>query len=175
MNEERVHHETYKCFWDNLPTNFSKSFFFQNRKFSSPFLLYAVYNFTPACTINSLRHCDPLNQYYLSTPKYFPDRPLIIPQECHVSTDSAQIDPDSIPIAVALPYLHLSKVFDHKPNDKALKIYITLASQQHAFSEQFFVTAQSAAFISEKRYQHKTNTNSKSASYAQVTSSAKVY
>ena len=55
-------------------------------------------------------------------PKTFPERQLVVPQELPFSTDSAQIDPDCIPITVAQPYPHLSKVFDFTLNDKALKI-----------------------------------------------------
>ena len=42
-------------------------------------------------------------------------------------------------------------------------------------SEIFILTAQSIAFVSEKQFRHNANPNTQSVSYAQVTSSAKVY
>ena len=69
----------------------------------------------------------------------------------------------------------MSKVFDNPLNDKALKRCNILASQHHSYIELILLTAQSAAFISEKRDRHNTNTNSQSVSFAQVTSSTKVY
>ena len=120
VDEKRVHHETWKRFWDNLPTNFRKNFVLQNRKFTSPFSFDFLYNLKPAYTISSLWNFDVLKQYYLFTPKHFPDRPLIIPQECDISTESAQLDPDCILAIVAHPYPQLSEVFDQPLNEKAL-------------------------------------------------------
>ena len=69
--------------------------------------------------------------------KNFPDRPLIFPHENPISTVSAHIDPDCIPTTVAQPYPHLSKVFDQPLNDKAPKMFETLASQLYSFSDPF--------------------------------------
>ena len=53
-----------------------------------------------------------------------------------------------IPATVTQPYPHLSKIFHHTLNDKALKIYNTLASQHYTYSNILFLTSQSAVFIS---------------------------
>ena len=109
------------------------------------------------------------------TPKNFPDRPLSIPQESLYSTDSALIAPACNPFRVAQPYLHLSNFFEHPLNNESLKIDNTFASQNHSYIVHLFLTIYSAAFISTKQYQHHANRSFQSLSYAQVTSSAKVY
>ena len=42
---------------------------------------------------------------------------------------------------------HLSKILDHPLNDKALKIYNTLALPHYYYAEFLFLTAQSIAFF----------------------------
>ena len=108
--------------------------------------------------------------------KNFPDRPLIIPQDCLVSNDSVHFDPDCILTTVAQPHPHLSKVFGHPLNDKGLKTNKRVASQHFSYIELFFffLPAQKAAFLSLAQYRDITSTNSQSVSYAQVTSSANV-
>ena len=112
----------YKRFWDNCPPNFTKNFIFQNGTFTSPFSLHLFYNFKTAYTIGWLRNYDPFKQHHLFTPQKVPERTLIIPQECLISTDSAHIDPDCIPSTVSQQNPHSSKVFDHPLNDKAKNI-----------------------------------------------------
>ena len=174
MNKKRIHRETYKRFWDILPSTFTKYFIFQKRKYTSLFSLHLIYNLKTAYVIGSLRNDDPLNQYYISTPKNFLDRPLITPQNCLVSSDFVHNGPDCIPTTVVQPYPHLSKVFDHTPNNKAIKMNNTFASQHYSYKEHLLLTAQSAVFIANDQYRHNVNATSQSVSYAQVTSSAKI-
>ena len=87
----------------------------------------------------------------------------------------ADNDPACIPTTVAQPYPHSSKVFDHPLKDKAVKVFNTLAPPHYSYIELLFVTAQSAAFISKKRYRRSAIRISQSVSYAQVNSSANVY
>ena len=94
---------------------------------------------------------------------------MITPQECLFSTDSAHFD--CIPTNVSHPYPHVSKCFDHPFNAQTLKTYNHLASQHYNHSELPYLIAQSTSFILKKQYRH----SSKTASYAQVFSSAKVY
>ena len=81
VNKKHVSHETFRLFWDNLPIKFTKTFIFQNRKFTSPFSLHLFYNLKTAITNGFFRNYDPLKQYYLFNPKKIPDRRLIIPQK----------------------------------------------------------------------------------------------
>ena len=163
-NKKRVHHETYKRFWEINPiSSANNNYIFQNRKFTSPFSFHLSYHIKPEFTKGSLRNYDPIKQYYLFTPKINPDRPILIPQECLNSSDSLHIDQEKIPHKVSHPYPHLTKVFDHPLNDKASK-YNVLASQDYTHNELIFLTAQSIAFISKKQYKYP------SESYAQAAS-----
>ena len=164
-NKKRVHHETYKRFWETNPiSSANNNFIFQNRKFTSPFSFHLSYHIKPEFTKGSLRNYDPIKQYYLFTPKINPDRPILIPQECLNSSDSLNIDQETIPHKVSHPYPHLTKVFDHPLNDKAFKIYNVLASQDYSYNELIFLTAQSIAFISKKQYKYPSGTYAQAAS-----------
>ena len=132
------------------------------------------HNLKTAQTIGSLRNFDPLKPYYLFNPKEIPNRYLNIQQEFHNSSDSAHINSDCILTTVAQSYPRLSKVFDHPLNDKARKIYDTLASQHYSYSKVLFLTAQSAVFVFKKNKLHNTWTSSESVPYARVATSAKV-
>ena len=105
---------------------------YQKIKFTSPLSLHLFYEFKTAYTIGSLRNYDPLEHYILFISKIFFDRRLIVPRECLISTDSAQIDPDCIPTAAAQPYPRLSKAFDQPLKDKVVKMYNTFASQHYS-------------------------------------------
>ena len=129
-SKRRIHHEIYKRVWDNSPANFTESFLNQNIELTFPFSIHYFYNLKTAYTNGSLRYYDPLKQLYFSTPKKFLIRFLIIPRERVTSTDSAHICLDCVPTTVAQLYAYLSTAFDHRLNDKALKSYKTLASQQ---------------------------------------------
>ena len=95
-------------------------------------------------TIDLLEIYHPLKQYILSTPKK-PDGASINPQESFTSIGSAHIDPVCIFTEIFLPYLHLSEVFDHPLNDKALKIFH--ASQHYFHNELLFLIAESTVFL----------------------------
>ena len=152
VNKKRVHHETYKRFWKNLPSNFTKKFIFQNKKFTSPFSLHLFYKSKNAYTIGSLWNYDPFKQYSFITPIKFPGRSLMVSRETLFSIDSAHIDLDCNAITNAQPYRHLSKVYDHPLLNRALKIQNVFASQHYSESELLFLTAESVAFVSENQY-----------------------
>ena len=114
---------------------------------TSPFSLHLFYNLIPSFTIASLRNYDPSKQYFLLAPKKFLVRPLIIPQEFLLSTESVNIDPDCIPSKVSQPYRQLSNVSDHPLNNKALKIYNAFASQDCTHSKLLFLTRRSQNFF----------------------------
>ena len=82
--KKSVHHEIYKHVCDNLPPNSTKKFIFQNfqnKNTTSPISLHLFYKLKTAYTNGSLQIYDLLKQYYLSSLKIFPDRPLILPQD----------------------------------------------------------------------------------------------
>ena len=100
---------------------------------------------------------------------------MIKPQECLFSTASAYFAPDCFPTTVAHPYSHLSKVFNHPLNEKGLKINKTLPSQHFSYIEVLLLTAESAVLFSKKQHGHNAIANAQSVSYAQSTSSPKIY
>ena len=91
------------------------------------------------------------------------------------STDSAHIGPVYIPTKFAQLYPYLSDSSDHPLNDTGLRKLNTLASQNNSYKELRFLTAQSTAFISEKQYRHNSHPKYQPASYAKVTSFAKIF
>ena len=62
VDKKRVHHDTYDCFWENLPT--SEELLFQKRKVISAFSFHLFYNLKPAKTLGSLQCYDPLKRYF---------------------------------------------------------------------------------------------------------------
>ena len=151
--KKSVHHETYKRFWDNFPPNLTKSFVFQNSKFTSPFSF--ICSVIWKLHIQLAGNSDLLTQYYSFQPKHISDRPLIFQQECPIFTVFSHIDPDCIATTIAQPYQHLSKIFDHPLNDKALKIYNTVAIQQNSYGELLFFHCSISRFSSKKQYRQK--------------------
>ena len=123
---------------------FHKYFHFQNGKFTSQFSFQFVLKFEN-CIYNWLA----AKLWSFGTkpfvyPKNNPDRSMTFPQKCSISSDSSHNNPHCNPNTVFQRYPHLSKVFDHPLNDKALKKYNTLASQHYSLSELLFLTAQSS-------------------------------
>ena len=55
VNKKRVHHETYKHFWQNHPPNFTKKSF-SKKKFHLSIFVHLFYNLINAYTIDSLRN-----------------------------------------------------------------------------------------------------------------------
>ena len=171
----RVHLETLKNFRDNLPPNFTKKIHLLKEKvhlfiFTSFFLKFenCLYNWLAAKLWS-------FETILLITSKPNPDRNLINPQDCFISTDSAHVDLDSTPSTVTQPYPDLSKVSEHLLKDKDLKLYNNLGWQHYPWKEILLLTAQSDAFLSKKQNRHNANTNYQIASYAQITSSAKIH
>ena len=122
---------------------FNKKGIFQNRMLTSPFSLHLFYNLKPSFAIGSMGNYDPSKQYYLLAPKNFLVRPLIIPQEFPISTESVNIDPDRIPSNISQHCRQLSNVFDHSLNSKVLKTYNVIASQDCTHSKLLFLTKRS--------------------------------
>ena len=118
-------------------------------RFTSPFSLQLFHKLQPTYTIGPLRNYDSQKQNYLYTPQKFIDRPLILPGEHLIATDSSHSD--CIPTTVSQRYVHLSIVFSPPLNNKELKTNIDFASQHHSYTELHFLLAQSTDFISKKQ------------------------
>ena len=106
-----------------------------------------------------MRNCDTLKQNYLFTPQKFLDRPLILPGEHPIVTDSSHIDSDCIPTTVSQRYIHLSKVFAPPLNNKELRTNNVFTSQAYSYIELHFLIAQSTNLISKKQKQDTPQSN----------------
>ena len=100
MEIKRVDHETYERFWEKVHPNFSKVSPFTKESeplhFFTSFILYyevCIYNWLAA-------KLSSFEETLFIYPIKFLDRPLKVPQECHIYTDSAQLDPDCNPTTV---------------------------------------------------------------------------
>ena len=76
---------------------------------------------------------------------------------------------------VSQPRPHLSKIFGHLLNDKAVKTNSVLVSQFYTHSDLLFLTAQLTVFVLTKHCRHTLQNFSQPASYAQVTTSSEVF
>ena len=127
VNKKRVHHETYRLFWGNLPLKLQKKEIFPKNvdlQISSRF----SYNLKLARIIGSLQIYDPLKQSTFS-PRNVPQRTLIFSHDCHFSAESALLDPDCNATTITQAYPIFSKVLDNPLKKKALKRNKTFATQ----------------------------------------------